>query len=77
MSPHTLACTRASGASPRPCTHSHTHLSGWPVSPLLSSPASSSFSSCRLELTSLSSRATVSLTRALLVALEEEAEVKP
>lgn len=47
------------------------------MSPLLSSPASSSFSSCRLELTSLSSRATVSLTRALLVALEEEAEVKP
>lgn len=66
-----LAHTRASGASPRPCTHSQTYLSGWAVSPPLSSPASSSFSSCRLELTSLSSRATVSLTRALLVALEE------
>lgn len=45
----------------------HAHLPAASVPQLSSS--SSSFSSCRLELTWLSSRATVSLTRALLVAL--------
>lgn len=47
------------------------HPSGWSISMLLLSSASSSFSSCKLELTKLSSKATVSRTQVLLVALVE------